>query len=256
MTDDGSVLDQPRAETQSPPVVSQRWGLVVARIVLVVAGVAMLAIGAAAALRQSGVGTTTVPIVVGFLLVISPFVLDRLEELSAAEAAPRLPLTRTIRELGATRTAKILDASDLARLADAYGFIHHVLDGPQYRAAKVHLEDTLISRAAEIAMTNSFDPREVRKAFRDGPPVVRAIALGLMDGDLALADADTVISAVTDSRSANEQLHGLQVAARVWHRLDAEQRRSLLEGVKDDPRIAAHSDRARLAEELQQRAKV
>lgn len=264
MADEDPASEQPHVTPADPPsspvtVTStgsptRRWGLRLARIILVAAGIAMLTIGAAAALRDSGLGTMTVPIVVGFLLVLSPFLLDRLEEIPPGESGPRLPITRTLGELGAHRTARVLDATDLARLADAYGFIHHVLDSPQYRAARVRLQDTMMSRAAEIAMTSSFDAGEVRRAFRDGPPVVRAITLGLMDGDLALADAATVISAVTDSRSANEQLHGLQLASRVWHRLEPQQRRVLLDHVKGDPRITAHSDRSRIAEELQQRA--
>lgn len=254
MADDDSTPDEPRVGPPGAPDPERNWALLAARTILVVAGVAMLGIGAAAALRQSGVGVTAISIVAGFLLVLSPFILDRLEELSISESGAHLRLTSTVRDLGAPRTAKILDSTDLTRLADAYGFIHHVLDGPQYRAAKVHLQDTLISRAAEIAMTNSFDPAEVRRVFRDGPPVVRAIALGLMDGDLALADAEAVTSAVTDSRSANEQFHGLQLASRIWHKFTPEQRTVILGHVKADPRISAHSDRARIAEELQQRA--
>jgi hypothetical protein len=265
---DDAAQDRPRAGGLAPsgqpaatevlpsggmPDSERNWVMLATRAVLVVAGVVMLGIGATSALREASIGVTAIPIVAGFLLVLTPFVLDRLEELPLGEADQSLRLTRTVRELGAGRTAKILESTDLVRFADSYGFINHVLDGPQYRAAKVHLQDTLISRAAEIAMTNSFDPIEVRRLFRDGPPVVRALALGLMDGDLALADADSVISAVADSRSANEQLHGLQLASRTWHKLTTIQRQAILDHVKADPRIAAHSDRARLAEELQQR---
>lgn len=251
MTTDTAIDDQ-RNDPVPGRAPGRRWALVIARGILVTAGVIMLAIGATAALRESGIGLTAVPIVAGFLLVISPFVLDRWEELPPG-GGEQLRLTRTIKGLGAPRTARILDSTDLARLADAYGFIHHVLDGPQHRAAKVHLQDTLISRAAEVAMTNSFDPAEVRQIFRNGPPVVRAIALGLMDGDPALADPETVISAVTDARSANEQLHGLQMAGQIWHRMEPEQRSALLDQAGSDQRVSEHSDRARLIEELRQR---
>ncbi len=263
MADDDSAQDRTRGDATSTAAVAvptdvhadsdRNWVLLATRAVLVVAGVVMLGIGATSALREASIGVTAIPIAAGFLLVLTPFVLDRLEEIPTGDPGLPLRLTRTVRELGGTRTAKILESTDLVRFADSYGFINHVLDGPQYRAAKVHLQDTLISRAAEIAMTNSFDSAEVRTLFREGPPVVRALALGLMDGDLALADAESVLSAVADSRSANEQLHGLQLASRTWHKLSPEQRRAILDHVKADPRIASHSDRARLAEELQQR---
>ncbi|MEJ2578798.1 MAG: hypothetical protein P8Z68_06815 [Kineosporiaceae bacterium] len=229
----------------------QQWPRLAARGVLIASGVTMLGIGAVAALRQAGVGLTALPIVAGFLLVISPFLLDRWEE--RPPGGEQLRLTRTVQELGASRTAGILDGTELARFADAYGFIHHALDEPQHRTAKTHLQDTLIARAAEVAMTNSFDPAEVQRIFRDGPPVVRAIALGLMDGDHALADAEAVLSAVTDARSVNEQVHGLRLADRIWHRLEPAQRAAILDHIHSDPRIAAHSERAQAAEELAQR---
>jgi hypothetical protein len=244
----------PDVRTNSPVTAEhhRRWALVLTRGVLVVAGVIMLAIGAVAALRESGVGLTTVPIVAGVLLVISPFALDRWESRSTAPSE-QSRLTRTIKGLGAPRTARILDSTDLARLADAYGFIHHALDGPQHRGAKLHLQDTLISRAAEIAMTNSFDPAEVHQIFRNGPPVVRAISLGLMSGDPALADPETVISAISDARSTNEQIHGLQLADQIWHRMSPEQRSSLLDHVDVHSRLTEHTDHARMIEDLRQR---
>lgn len=250
MVSDVTTEERPVSPVSADP--PRRWVFLLARSTLVVAGVAMLAIGAVAALRESGIGLTTVPIVAGMLLVISPFALDRWENLPKS-AAEQSRLTRTIKGLGAPRTARILNSTDLARLADAYGFIHHALDGPQYRAAKLHLQDTLISRAAEIAMTNSFDPAEVHQIFRNGPPVVRAIALGLMDGNPALAGPETVISAITDARSTSEQVHGLQLADQIWHQMTPEQRSSLLDHVDAHSQLTENADHARLVESLRQR---
>jgi hypothetical protein len=225
-----------------------------ARTVLAVAGLGMLGVGAAAALTGAGAAVVATPIIAGALLLVSPFVLDRIETLSLSATNVHLQLTRTVSELGAPRTARILEDTDLARFADSYGFIHNTLAAPQYKHAKVHLQDTLLARAAEIAMTNSLDVGEVRRVFLEGPPVVRALALGLMEGDESLADADTVISAVTRSRSANEQFHGLRLAARIWHRVDREKREELLAYLRTDPRIGVDTDRARLADELRRRA--
>jgi hypothetical protein len=230
----------------------RRWMLILARGILVIAGMIMLGVGAITALRESGIGITTVPILAGVLLVVSPFALDHWENLPTTPVE-QSRLTRTVKGLGAPKTARILNNTDLARLADAYGFIHHALDGPQYRAAKLHLQDTLISRAAEVAMTSSFDPAEVHQIFRNGPPVVRAIALGLMDGDPALIDPEVVISAITDARSTSEQVHGLGLADQIWHRMTPEQRAALLDHVDAHARLTENADHARIVEGLRQR---
>jgi hypothetical protein len=246
------VTPEERPAPSAPAAPPRGWFPVLARGVLIVTGVVMLAVGAVAALRESGIGLITVPIVAGVLLILSPFALDRWENLPSTQAE-QSRLTRTIKGLGAPKTARILNSTDLARLADAYGFIHHALDGPQHRAAKLHLQDTLISRAAEIAMTSSFDPAEVHQIFRNGPPVVRAIALGLMDGDPALVSPETVVSAVTDPRSTSEQIRGLELAGQIWHRMTSEQRTSLLNYVDANPRLVESPDQARIVEELRQR---
>jgi hypothetical protein len=238
------------------PAPRRHWGATLARAVLVLSGMAILGAGVSVTLQGLDTGPAITCIIAGTLLLISPFLLTRLEQLALRKSGVQGQLTRTLNELGAPQTAKLLDSTDVVRFADSYGFIHHTLDEPQYRAAQVHLEDTLIARAAEIAMTNSFEAREVQTVFRDGPPVIRALALGLMQGDAGLIDADTIISAIVDSRSSNEQYHGLQLATRSWHKLSRDQQQSILTYIKSDPSIDSHSGRARLAGELRLRTQV
>ena len=77
-----------------------------------------------------------------------------------------------------------------------------------------------------------YDKDEVRKLFRHGPPVVRVLVLGLMLGDQSLADVGTIESAITQSRTVNEQYHGLQLAKRVGRRLSHADRQQLRKAIQ------------------------
>lgn len=233
-------------------VAKGRRSAAAARVVLAAAGLAMLAIGAAVALDGAATPTVITPTVAGALLLVSPFILARLEPVPVAATAPDL-LTSTLTRLGAYRTAQLLDGTDLTRLADAYGFIHHVLRAAQYATAQTHLQDAVMARASEIAMTAAFDHTEVHAMFHNGPPVVRDIALGLMEGDESLTDVATITAATTRPRSANEQRHGLRLAIRVWHTLQPQEQQTILTHLQNDPDVRADTDRTRLAQDLKQR---
>lgn len=77
-----------------------------------------------------------------------------------------------------------------------------------YRDAKVHLQDRLVERAAALAELEKFEAGEARELLKNGTPTMRVLALGLMEGDPSLADGATILSAIADSRSGNEQFHG------------------------------------------------
>jgi hypothetical protein len=63
----------------------------------------------------------------------------------------------------------------------------------------------LVERAAAVADREKFDPSEVRTLFQNATPTMRVLALGLMQGDPSLADEATMLDAITNPRSANEQ---------------------------------------------------
>ena len=52
------------------------------------------------------------------------------------------------------------------------------LAAPDYRAARIHLQDLLVQRAAGVARREKFQEREVRKLFANGSVVMRLLALG------------------------------------------------------------------------------
>ena len=109
------------------------------------------------------------------------------------------------------------------------------------RDAKVRLQDHFVDAAAASALVQRYDADEVRTLFRHGPPVIRVLALGLMIGDPSLADAATIESAITESRTANEQYHGLRLAALVGRRLPPEDRRRLRRAIEREPIPAGHA---------------
>lgn len=149
--------------------------------------------------------------------------IDRVERVSVSATGLELRLTRQISELGAPKTARILDRSDLASFAESYALVREELGDPAYRDAKVHLQDRLVERAAALAELEKFEAGEAREPFKNGTPTMRVLALGLMEGDPSLADGATILSAIADSRSGNEQFHGLRLALLI--RADGEARR-------------------------------
>ena len=224
----------------------QRW----ATWLLVTAGVALAAVGAARVLAVGdGAGLVTL-VVLGSLLLVSPFILGRIERLAVGPSGLELQLTLEVTELGAPKAARILEHTELARLAESYGFVHDELDGEEYRSARIHLEDLLVQRAALIAKKEEFDAAEVRAMFARGTLAIRVLALGLMRGDPPLADGPTILAAIADPLSANEQYHGMELARSCWPRLPGGYQPLIHSAVQSDPRIAASTSRKTVAAEL------
>lgn len=224
----------------------QRW----ATWLLVTAGIALVAAGVARIVAVAdGAGLVAV-VVAGALLMVSPFILGRIERLAVSPSGLELQLTLDVAGLGAPKAARILERTDLARLAESYGFIHDELGGDSYRDARVHLQDLLAERAAVIARREKFDAAEVRAMFARGTLAVRVLALGLMRGDPALADGPAVLDAIADPRSANEQYHGMELARACWQRLPGRYRSLIQSAIESDSNIAASNDRKKLASEI------
>lgn len=86
--------------------------------------------------------------------------------------------------------------------------------------------------------------------FARGALVTRVLALGLMKGDPLLADGPTVLAAIADPRSANEQYHGMELAKACWSRLPGSYRSLIRAAIKADARINASIDRSALAADI------
>jgi hypothetical protein len=64
--------------------------------------------------------------------------------------------------------------------------------------------------------------------------MIRVLTLGLMRGDPSLADSATIISAIADFRSGNEQHNGLQLALLCWPKLLKSERHVIQAAVTDN----------------------
>lgn len=211
----------------------RRWPTVL----LVTIGLALVGVGVARVLATaSGAGLVTI-VVVGAVLIVSPFVLARVDRFNTPGSA--FQLTRDMAGLGAPRVAHILERTDLARLADSYSFIHKELDDERYRDATTHLQDLLVDRAAAMARKEKFEAAEVRALAANASPTMRVLAIGLMKGDSELADGGTVLAAIADPRSANERSQGLELAKLSWPHLTTSYRSAIRSVIEASPEVMA-----------------
>jgi hypothetical protein len=214
-------MDAPASRRRS---VNARLGSVpwpeAATVFIGVAGLALLVIAAVKFAGAGGDGATVALVIVGAILLICPFILGRLQRVSVSTTQVDLWLTTQVTDRGAPEAAAILQRTRLGSFAESYAFVHDELEG-EYFSARVHLQDVLVQRAASIARQEKFDAREARRLFANGAMVVRVLVLGLMQGDTSLADVDTVLSAINEGRSRNEQFQALVLAEKCWSRLSS-----------------------------------
>jgi hypothetical protein len=203
------------------------------RWVLGAVGLAILVTGVVRATVTGGQPGIAILVIVGGVLILSPFVIDRLESVSAGDTIA-VRFTQKVAEAGAPHVAKVLQQTNLGTLADSYAFVHQELLGEEFRNARVYLQDLLVERSAAIAATQKLDTREVRKLLRDGSAIMRVLAIGMMTGDTSLADRRSITSAITDFQSPNEQYHALRVAKNCWPRLSKPDRQHIHDAVKNE----------------------
>lgn len=219
-------------------------------LLLAVIGIALVAVGVSrVVVTASGAGLVTI-VVVGALLLVTPFVLSRVERLTLNASGFDLQLTRDMAGLGAPGAARLLEHTDLARFAESYSFVVRELDDERYREAKLHLQDLLVERAAAIARKEKFDAAEVRAMFANAAPAMRVLALGLMKGDSELADGGTVLAAIADPKSANEQYQGLELAKLCWPHLSSSYRAAIRSVIEGNAEMMAGPSRRPLAQEI------
>jgi hypothetical protein len=217
---------------------------------LFLVGAVLVAIGVVrVVLTASGSGLVAM-IVVGGVLLISPFVVARVERVAVSATGFELQLTRQMASIGAPRAARLLDRTDIGRFAESYRFIHAELDGERYQDARSHLQDLLVDRSAELASAEKFDPAEVRALFASDDPAIRVVALGLMKGAPDLADGATLLTAIADPKSPNEQYQGLALVKVCWPHLSKTYRTAIRSVIEGDIDVPAGSGRRALADQI------
>jgi hypothetical protein len=221
--------------------------LTAAKVIVAVIGLALLAFGVAKVTGTAGDTGVVTLIIVGALLLVSPFLIGQVEGLSVSVTSINIRFARDISELGAPKAAQILRHANLASFAETYAFIHEELAHEEmYWDAKIKLQDSLVRRCAAISSRERFRASEVRRLFRDGPPMIRVLALGLMQGDPSLVDGATIKAALLEPRSNNEQYQGLLLARDSWAALPAYDRQITHKAIKsaDMPPVSGRRDLA------------
>ncbi len=206
-------------------------------------GAALLAVAASELIGGDAEAGVPWLVLAGGVLLVGPIFFDRLTRVSVGPDGFHFDLSEQIARLDAPDTAVRIDrwGGGLAEAAATYASAHTLLAGDEMRAARIRVQDHFVETAAASALVQQYDGAEVRRLFRDGPPVVRVLVLGLMQGDPSLADAATIESAITESRTANEQYHGLRLADQVGRRLPPEDRRRLRQAIEREPITDGHA---------------
>jgi hypothetical protein len=155
-----------------------------AKLLIGAAGLALLAIGAGKFAATAGDNGAIAVVIAGAVLLITPLILDRVQRVSVSATRMDLWLVSQVSDKGAPRTAEILQRTMLGSFAESYALVHDELRGPQYRSARIHLQDLLVENAGRIARQEKFQPVEVQALFANGSLVIRAAA-----GETALAQA-------------------------------------------------------------------
>ena len=221
-----------------------------ATLLLGLVGLALLAAAAARVIyTSSGAGIVTL-LVIGAVLLVSPFVIARVERLSMNSGGFGLQLTREMADMGAPNAARIIEHADLGRFAESYAAVDAELADARFESARGHLQDLLIQRSAALARQEKFEPAEVRTIFTNASPAARALAMGLIKGDPSLADGATILAAIADPRSPGEQYQGLELAKACWPQLSKSYRSAIQSVVADNAAGDADSDRRRMAAEV------
>ena len=96
---------------------------------------------------------------------------------------------------------------------DAYATIYTELRGSEMAPLRGQVLDRILQRVSNASVVEKFDRGEVRDMFLNGSPIVRVLALGLMEGDLSLIDSKVLLEAVSRSLTGNEQYHALEARA-------------------------------------------
>lgn len=219
------------------------------RWILGIPGLLTLSAGVWKALTSDSGSAGGVLVVAGVLLLVAPFVIDRLERVAVSGVGLEVGLSRDIAEQGAPKAAAIIDRSELAQLTEAYGVLRDVLPDPEYTDARTYVQDVLIRRAATIAEREKFDATEIRALFANGTPVMRVMVLGLMGGDPSLADAGSLAEGITSPATRTEQYEALRLTVRLWERF-SDHERAMLRAATEKTPIAKNSRRAAMAEKI------
>lgn len=219
----------------------------IVRCAVGVIGAAMLCVGGLGGADVNDVVLVVWLLLGAFILLMALF-WSRVRSFSLGHGDTKL--TAELAGIVGVQVAKELTSAGITQVASAYAFIHSTLgDSEAYRPAKVKLQDALVDQVRTSSFATKPNPRDVAKLAK-GSAAERVLALGLLRGDPSLVTLDALRSAITDSKSGNEQYHGLLAAKSAWSRFDETTRRQVIEIVDTRPYAGEDSDRDAVAADI------
>jgi hypothetical protein len=235
--------DAPAWTVKARPVVD-----VSSRILCLVLGGGLLVGGLVGLFTDVGEGQLITVLAAGLLLLVMPSIVDWIGSLKLGPFEVHL-----VREIAATArgTANTLRRMGMGRELDAYATVYTELRGPDLKAMRGAILDRIVQQVSNASAVQKFDKGEVKDLFMRGSPIVRVLALGLMEGDPSLIDSAVLLEAINKSLTGNEQYHALKVIRDGWGQLSQAQRTELLAAINANPQIEKGPARREVAREIQ-----
>jgi hypothetical protein len=214
-------------------------------------GGALVVAGLVGLFVDVGQGELIIVLAAGLLLLIMPSIVDSIRSLKLGPFEVQL-----LRQIAATarKSAEKLRRLGLEHQLDAYATVYTELRGPELKAVRGEVLDRIVQRVSNAAAVEKFDKGEVKDLFLFGSPIVRVLALGLMEGDLSLIDRDVLLDAVTRSLTGNELYHALRIVRNGWGWLSPDDRHRLVEAIEANQYIAQGSDERAVAQQIRELA--
>ncbi|MGW7682781.1 hypothetical protein ACWGID_18725 [Kribbella sp. NPDC054772] len=222
---------------------------VVARILCLLLGGALLVAGIVGLFTGVSEGQLVTVLAAGLLLLVMPSIVDRIRTMKLGSF--EVDLLRQMAET-AKKTAETLERLGMGPELSAYATIYSELREEQLTPLRGLIMDRILQRVANAAAVEKFDKDEVRDLFVTGSPVVRVLALGLMEGDRSLIDSDVLLEAIRGPLTANEQYHALKLVQSGWGRLTPGERNQLLAALDHNPKLQMGPDRIALAQQIRE----
>jgi hypothetical protein len=220
---------------------------VAARVVCLLAGVGVLVTGLVGIFSDVDEVVLALVLAVGVLLLVTPSIVDGIRSMKHGQFEVQL-----VRQVAASarQAANTLQRLGLGRELDAHATVYTELRGPELKNVRAMVLDRIIERVAAAAVVEKFDKAEVRAMFYEGTPIVRVLALGLMEGDPSLIDGEILVEAISRSLTGNEQYHALRLGRDEWNRLSPAERTALRSAIDASPYLQDGTARGELAKQI------
>jgi hypothetical protein len=215
--------------------------------VCLLAGVGVLVTGLVGIFSDVDEVVLALVLAVGVLLLVTPSIVDGIRSMKHGQFEVQL-----VRQVAASarQAANTLQRLGLGRELDAHATVYTELRGPELKNVRAMVLDRIIERVAAAAVVEKFDKAEVRAMFYEGTPIVRVLALGLMEGDPSLIDGEILVEAISRSLTGNEQYHALRLGRDEWNRLSPAERTALRSAIDASPYLQDGTARGELAKQI------